>query len=413
MQGTRRTVAGQLKLLTGAPAIHETIRELVRSKLKEGALKLVYDLFQEECETLCGKGWSRKEDAKAHRGGHERGSLYLSGQRVKVRYPRIREGDRTRGVTGYQALRNFDALSEEVQRLLLRGVSTRDYSQAVEAIQEGTKLSAGTVSRAFARSSQKCLDEINGRDLSKYCLAALFFDGIEFAGVHVLVGMGITTEGKKVLLGLREGGSENGELVKDFLESLVGRGLALTEYFLVVLDGSKALGSVVKRMWGDRAVIQRCQIHKRRNVESYLAGSYHGELRRRMNAAYGVKEYAEAKRQLVATIGWLREICEQAARSLEEGLEETLTVHRLGLPDILRRTLSSTNAIESIFEGVRYRTNRVKRWRTGKGLMVSRWTASALLLIEKRLRKIRGYRLLPMLMESLKQNGLAVKGMAG
>ncbi len=406
MKGTAKEEMGQLKWVWDRETRLAVIRDVVKSEMRTQMLGFVRDLFQDEYQRLCGERWSRKEEHQARRGGKEKGSVYVEGRRVKVKYPRVKIGKETRAIDSYAALRDFDVFSEDIQRVLLRGISTRDYNEVIGEIQKGTKLAHGTVSRAFVRASQKDLDEINGRDLSKDCFMVLFFDGIEFAGTHVIVTMGITLEGRKILLGLREGATENAEIVKDLIESLKSRGLALTEKFLATIDGAKALSSAVKQVWGSRALIQRCQIHKGRNVKKYLPDSYHGELARRLKVAYGMEKYAEAKRLLLNTVEWLGQISEQAARSMEEGLEETLTVHRLKLPDLLRKTLATTNPIESLFDGVRHRTDRVKRWRTGKGQMAARWTASALLMGEKKLNKIKGYRLMSLLQEALKREDL-------
>lgn len=376
------------------------IRTLLQEQMKGAALKLVYQLFKDEMENLCGKPHSRKPNHSYRRGGHESGSVYLSGQRVKVTRPRVHNESGEAPLESYQALKEFDILCEEVARLLLRGVSTRDYGEAVTKIENGLGLKRSSVSRAFIRSSQKDLDKINGRDLSEYTFIGVFFDGLEFAGIHLLVGLGVTDKGQKVILGLREGGSENAEVCKDLIESIINRGFKMLDNILVTLDGSKALKSAVDRVWGEKALIQRCQEHKIRNVQSYLPESLHGEVRRRLKAAYGMKKYEEAKDYLNKTMIWLKQYSENAAGSLEEGLEETLTVHRLELPESLRRTFSSTNPIESLFSTVRSGTNRVKNWKKGRG-QISRWAASHLLLRERKLRRIYGYKLLSLLISKL------------
>jgi len=215
--------------------------------------------------------------------------------------------------------------------------------------------------------------------------------------------MGVTAKGEKVLLGVQEGHTENATVVGTLLDNLVSRKLALTERFLAVLDGAKALKAAILARWKGRVLIQRCQVHKKRNVGEHLTPQHAQELNRRMNTAYGLVSYDEAKKFMDNTVRWLEQISEPAAASLKEGLEETLTVVKLGLPDLMRKTLSSTNPIESILDGVRYRTHRVKRWRTGKGQMVARWASSALLVVEKRLHKVKGASLLNSLVQALKK----------
>jgi transposase-like protein len=307
----------------------------------------------------------------------------------------------------YAALQGYDLLDEEVQRKMLRGVSTREYGELLEEIEGGLGLPKTLVSKAFARGSQKALDQINGRDLSSYgVIVALMVDGQQFAGTRVVIALGITADGQKVILGQWEGHTENAEVVADLLENLVDRKLTLRETFLAVIDGAKALRNALVRRWQGRVLIQRCQVHKKRNVRDKLPRHWHAEANRRINVAYTMAQYPEALKALRDTVQWLRGINESAAASLEEGLEETLTVARLGLPDILRRTFMSTNPLESVLDGVRSRTRRVKRW--SKPSMVSRWVASALLLVEKRLRRINGHRSMALLIEALKRQGVSI-----
>ena len=187
-------------------------------------------------------------------------------------------------------------------------------------------------------------------------------DGIEKARSHVVVALGFATKGSKKTLGLCEGATGNSEVVKDLIQSLIDRGLCTTPHILFVLDGAKALRKAVKAHWGERAIAQRCQEHKIRNVRSYLPNDLQDELERRMRAGYGMKMFEEALAAMKKIIAWLTDHHEQAAKSLKERLEETLTVHRLGLPDIFRRTFRSENPIESLFDKVEYQIKRVKRW---------------------------------------------------
>lgn len=402
----------QFKLVPPRAELERFVRDELRQRMRVSVLGVIEELFEEETRELCGEPWSRKADDLARRGGSERGSIYLEGQRVPVRYPRIAEGARTRSLQTYRALRSYDVLGEEVQRRLLRGISTRDYGEAVTAIAEGAKLRRSTVSAAFVHASAKSLDEMNGRDLSKHLFVAIFLDGLVVAGATLVIGLGVTTAGEKVLVGLREGHTENATVVAELLDSLIERGLVLPDRFLAVIDGSKALRKALLDRWKGRIEIQRCQAHKKRNVIDQLPPPHQDEARRRMSAAYALRDAGEARKLLENTIRWLQQISEPAAESLEEGLDETLTVVRLGLPDLLRRTLATTNPIESILGGVRYRTARVKRWRCGKGQMAARWTASALLLIETRLHKVKGYHLMPMLIDALKRESVDAKARA-
>ena len=411
---TAEETPGQSKSAISRDEAVAWIREDLRTRMRASVLNVVAELFAQEMAELCGVPWSRKEPGRLRSGGTEHGTIYLDGRRVPVKYPRTAGPAGSRALPTYQALRSGDLLGEEVQAKLLRGVSTRDFEDVVSAIAGGTGLKRSAVSRAFTRASTKSLVELNSRDLSNHLFVAIFLDGIGFGTETTLVvGLGITIEGEKVVLGLREGHTENADLVGEFLDSLTARGLALEERFLAVLDGGKALRHAVLARWKGRALIQRCQAHKKRNVIDKLPPQYHGELKRRMNAAYGLKSFEDAKRMLENTVQWLNQISEPAARSLEEGLEETLTVVKLDLPDLLRRTLATTNPIESIFDGVRHRTRRVKRWQRGKSQMAARWAAGALAVVETRLHKVKGHRLIPMLLSALKQTNMDDKKQVG
>jgi transposase-like protein len=404
---TAKPSDGQLKLVPSREEFLEGIREEVRTRMRVAVMDVVQKLFEEEKRELCGDLWSRKDPGQLRSGGTERGKICLEGRRAVVRYPRVVDERGSRGLPTYQALSSYDLMAEDVQEKLLRGVSARDYGEVVTRIVEGSGLKRDLVSRSFIRASKKSLEEINGRDLSGHQFVALMIDGIGFGQETLLVAaMGITTAGEKVFLGLAEGHTENSAVVGTLLDNLVGRGLSLTDHFLAVLDGAKALKAAVTRRWQGRVWIQRCQVHKKRNVLEHLSPTYQAEARRRMNVAYGMKIYDEAKKVLENTVRWLEGISEPAARSLEEGMEETLTVVKLGLPELLGRTLSTTNPLESAFDGVRYRTGRVKRWRTGKGRMAARWASSALLVVEKRLHKVKGHRVMNVLLEALKSKKL-------
>lgn len=404
---SRRLVREEIR--TVAPSVlHDLIRQHLHTRLRGAALRLAGELIRREVEGLCGAPWSRKEATEPRRGGSETGRIYVAGQQAAVRRPRVRQSGREVELQTYAALGDFDVLGEEIERKMVRGVSTREYGEVIDDIAGGLGLPRSRVSEAFVRASQKALDEINGRDLGQEQIVALFIDALEFGGTWVVVAMGVTTTGQKRFLGLQEGHSENAVVVGALLDNLVGRGLALTDDFLAVLDGSKALRAAILKRWEGRVRIQRCQVHKKRNVLEQLPKTWHAEVKRRMNAAYGMKSYAEAEKALRSVATWLRGISEPAAASLEEGLEETLTVVRLGLSDLLRRTFSTTNPLESVFQSVRSRTGRVKRWRSGSHRMIGRWVASALLVIEKRLHKIRGHAQISILIHALKQSKLDI-----
>lgn len=401
--GRKRTIEvpqSQLAITFDPQARVEEIRKLIHAQLEVSVLATFYKMMENEKLSLCGERFSRKGDEKLYSGGSALGSVFLQGQHVPVKRERMRNKKEEVMLKSYEAFRDRDVITDEVMRMLMNGVSTRDYSHAIQKISENSGLSHGSVSEAFKMASQKDLDEINGRSLEGYKFAAMMFDGIEYAGSMVVVGVGIPQNGPKVMLGLIEGASENAQVCKDLMSNLTSRGLKIEGKTLVVIDGSKALKKAVKNTWAEKAVIVRCRIHKMRNILEYLTKPYHAEARRRLNAAWAMNDYESAKEGMLKTLKWLEGISQSAANSLEEGLEETLTLHRLGVPEILRKSLATTNIIESVFSIIRARTSRVKNWRKGKN-QICRWAAAGLMLAQKRMRQIRGYKYLPLLIEKL------------
>jgi len=261
------------------------------------------------------------------------------------------------------------------------------------------------------RASAASLAAWASRSLAGTRYVAVFIDGVEYAGETLVVALGLTTDGHKQVLGIRQGATENAVVVTSLLEELQERGLDTSRPTLFVLDGAKALVAGVKRVFGRQALIQRCQIHKRRNVKAHLAQRHHAELNRRLSEAYSQTSYAQAKGLLADTVGWLKRLSPDAAASLTEGLEETLTVARLGLPDLLRRTLSNTNVIESALSVTRTVTARVKRWRDGD--MRRRWCSAGLVRAETKFRRVKGYRQMPHLIAALDQHQLDPQTKAG
>lgn len=390
----------QLPITFDPQARVEEIRTLIRAKLEGSMLATFYEMMNDELLMMCGDRFSRKGDQKYHRGGSVAGSIYVHGQRTPVQRPRVRGENREIELKSYSTLRDRDVISDEVMNTLMHGVSTRDYDYVIDKISQNSGLPRSSVSDAFKKASQKDLDKINGRSLAAHKFVVLMIDGIEFAGTTVVVALGVPLIGPKVLLGLIEGASENAQVCKDLLTSLIERGFSFDGRILVVIDGAKALKKAVHDVFGNKAEIARCRVHKMRNVLEYLSKSYHAEARRRLNAAWAMNSYAAAKPEMIKTLRWLENISISAANSLEEGLEETLTLHRLEIPEALRKSLISTNIIESVFSIVRTRTARVKNWKKGKN-QISRWAAAGLLLAEKRIRRIRGYKHLPLLIEKL------------
>ena len=243
---------------------------------------------------------------------------------------------------------------------------------------------------AFQRAAQKDLDALNDSPLDGVTFAAVYIDGVGFGDTTCIVAMGVSIDGTKRILGVRDGASENSTVVVDLLDSLEERGLTLTSRALFVLDGSKALRKAVKSKYGDRALVQRCHIHKIHNVLAYLPPSKHSEARRRLRAALGMERLEDAHAEMGRVVSWLRPVNSSAAESLEEGFDELLTVHALGVGGTLRRSLVTTNPIESAFDTVRSVSRRVKRWRDAA--MAMRWAGTGLATAQSPLRRLKGCR---------------------
>jgi putative transposase len=380
-------------------------KELVRTELRRATLGLVMELYGQEVEELCGPRFSRKGESGYYRGGSDPSSVLANGQRIETRKPRVKKDGRDIELATHLALRDRDLLSTRIVNHMLKGVSSRDYEGLLEELEGGLGLKKSSVSKAFVKGSKGILDDINGRSLKEHEWCAVMIDGIEFSSRHVIVALGITAKGKKLVLGLREGDTEDHEVVKDLIQSLIDRGLNREQRFLLVIDGSKALRKAIRKVFGDEWPVQRCVRHKERNALKYLPWRYHGEFRRKWKLVHAMTEYVDAKRELDALIGWLAKINLDAQHSVEEAEGETLTVVKLGAPKKLRATLLSTNPIESAFDGVRSRTSRVKHWRRGKD-QIKRWAAATLSDMEKRFRSIPGHKEIPVLLEAIRRNDL-------
>jgi len=334
------------------------------------------------------------------RWGKEQGYVVVGGQKVRIQRPRLRDKQKQEiQLSSYQRFQQEDDRTQAVFAHLVSGMSCRAYGQVVEKVQEGYGLSKSVVNRQMVETTAEGLKSLCERDLSKMDICVLVIDGVHIAETVQVVALGVESNGIKHIMGFREGATENSQVCIELLEDMVKRGLNADRPMLVVLDGSKALRSAVERFFGKRAQVQRCQIHKRRNVIDHLPGQYHAEYERKIKAAYAMNNYTDARRALENVVGQLERMNESAARSLEEGLEETLTLHRLGIGDLLRKSFSSTNLIESTFSQGANVMGNVKRWRNSN--QIQRWTATALLEAEKRFRKVRGFRSMSVLVTAL------------
>lgn len=266
-------------------------------------------------------------------------------------------------------------------------------------LKEAYGIEKSTISDHFVEASRERLSKLETRPLDRYRFPAMLLDGTMFNKQQVIVALGLTLQGEKMVLGLRKGGTENATVVQQLLEDLQARGIEFDVPRLYALDGGKALHSAVRKMAGQCAVIQRCQVHKIRNIVEHLTLEHQSAIRAKLRNAYQMRDYAGARRALDSFLHQLMHLNPSAARSLEEGMEETLTIHRLRLPSKRRVSLASTNMIESAFSIVETVCRNVKRWYGGDQYL--RWIASALLWAESRWNRIHGYRELPILVKEL------------
>lgn len=397
---------------------HEEVVALLHDSLDRFAIEIgrrvAVGLLEDEVDERCGPRheWGR-ENRTATRYGHQPGYVSVGGQKIRIDRPRVRSttgGGEVR-LDRYDLLQQPDSLAEAFLRRMVRGVSTRHYEEVVDLAEESCGVKKSSVSRGFVRASARSLREWTARSLTGTRYPVVMIDGVQYAEETMLVALGITEAGEKQVLGLRQGASENAQVVTSLLEELHERGLDTSKPTLFVLDGAKALVAGVKRVFGANAIVQRCQIHKKQNVKAHLPKKHHAELDRRLSDAYGHKSYTQARSLLEATMSWLGKVSPDAAASLKEGLEETLTVIRLGVPEMLKRTLSSTNVIESALSVTRDVTGRVKRWREGD--MRRRWCGAGLMRAEESFRRVKGYRQIPQLLAALDAQRLDTKGKTG
>jgi transposase-like protein len=386
--------------------LRREIREGLIAEIRSAVTKTAQQLVEDEVLELVGEPWSRKGDSPLRRNGQVTSTIFLDGEPHLLTRARLRDQDQgsEHPLQTVRALRNRDALDEDVKARLVAGLSTRKYDGALTSLSEGLGLKKSAVSSAFQRASRKDLDALNGRSLSEWTFCAIYIDGTGFQDHTAVVAMGVEKDGGKRILGVVEGASENAEVVRGLLENLAERGLATTGNVLFVLDGSKALRKAVADVYGTRAVVQRCIVHKLKNVLSYLPPIRHAEARRRLSAAWNLVDHHEAVGELKKVQRCLASISESAAASLAEAFDETLTVHRLGITGALRKTLITTNPIESAFEIVKTNSRRVKRWNGSS--MVLRWVGTGLVKAENQFRRVKGHTAMPKLIAALENVSL-------
>lgn len=374
------------------------LKEVLKMELEEvmfrAGLIAVQQLIEGEVEKLAGPRYSRGKDV--NRWGQQQGLLYVGGQKINVERPRVTRKTKTgrRQEVELETYKKFskpDSMNRAVMAKMVAGVSTRDYAGTVEEIIDGHGISRSAVSRRSVREASKQLEQFYSRRFDDREFVIIMIDGIGVSDTDNIVALGIDIWGKKEVLGLRQGATENTTVCTQLLEDLVERGLSAEEDYLFVVDGAKALSKAIKKIFGANSVIQRCQIHKRRNVADKLSKEHQTRIDKRLGAAYGMNQLDDARKALESVFDELASLSESAAGSLLEGMEETLTVHKLGLKGDLKRILSSTNTIESMFSMARRYKRNVKKWKKNTN-HIERTLIVTLMEAERRFNRVKGYR---------------------
>jgi putative transposase len=391
---------------TNQPAVSETVSvalDELAADMREGLLALAVGaglqvmaaIMEQDVAGACGPRGRHDPQRTATRHGHERGSVTLGGRRVAVTRPRMRatDGSGELPVPAYELFSGTEVLGRMAMERMLAGLSTRHYPAGLEPVgaraeQAAAATSRSAVSRRFVTATETALAQLLGADLRRLDLVAFMVDGVHFGEHTCVVALGIDIDGVKHPLALVEGSTENATLVTDLIVGLRERGLDVTRPILAVLDGSKALRRAVVDVF-DHPVLARCQLHKIRNVRDRLPEKLRSVVTARMRRAYRAESALAAEAELTALAAELDKTHPGAAASLREGLDETLTVLRLGVPPTLARTLRSTNAIESMISICRDRSANVKRWRDGQ--MALRWCAAGMVEAGKQFRRVNGH----------------------
>jgi putative transposase len=381
----------------------QTMREMEQNQGRESRLAAIQLLIplgldsverelQLELKELVGERYSR--GGELTRWGRNDGSVYVSDQKLAIRVPRVRHKALGQEVQleSYRRLQSPQVIDDIVLRRVVNGIAQRNYEKAATQVPETFGIKKTAVCRRFIRASGKKLREFLERDLSSHDIVAIFMDGKTFAENSIVIALGITMDGDKVLLGFIETNTENHKVCRQFINGLRDRGLQLDNEILFVIDGGKGLYKGITEVLNDKAVIQRCQWHKREDVMGYLSAERRPYFRRKLQAAYEQPTYEKAKSRLLSIRKELMLINESAVNSLDEGFEETLTLHRLGVFEKIGRSFKTTNCLENVNKGLARYTGRVDRWHNSN--QRQRWVATAMAEIEPGLNKVQGYKFL-------------------
>lgn len=362
---------------------------------------LINYILEQDVHSLTGERYKNDSERRYTRWGSNPSSVKLGDQRLPVQVPRVYDKQCGCHVSleSHERLRELPLQDDQMIRSVLHGLSTRDYGQVAEKFVDNFGLSSSSVSRNFIEYSKQALEAFEKRKFEDQDFVALFIDGKHLAKEQMIIALGVTIQGDKIPLGLIQSTTENATAIKGLLTDLINRGLNHEDGLLFIIDGAKGMRKAIDDVFGCKAVIQRCQWHKRENVVSYLNEKDQKTYRRKLQNAYSEDDYHKAKQELSAIKSELGQINRQAANSLMEGMEETLTIQRLGLHEYLSKSFTTTNCIESVNSQLVKYIRNVKRWMNSD--QRHRWVVCGLLEIETRLRKVNNYQYLNELKEKL------------
>lgn len=372
----------------------ETKMELLGQHLE--ICRIVINSFMEdEVICYCGERYSHDKpfNGRYNRHGYNRGSVRLGCERMPVDVPRVRDPKNRSDVQldSYQAMKQLPAQGDKLVHAVLSGLSTRDYKDVVGHLENSFGLSSSSVSRNFIERTTQELEAFERRKIDND-FVGLFIDGKSLAKEQMIIALGVDTTGQKVPLGLVQASSENAQSVGSMLRNLIERGLRYEQGLLVVVDGSKGFFKAIKEVFGNYAIVQRCQWHKRENVVSYLPEGLQAKFRKKLQAAYSLEDYHQAKQRLLEIYKELQPINRAAAASLLEGLEETLTINRLDLHFYFHKSFATTNCIENVNSQMAKHIAKVKHW--GSSDQRYRWVVNSLLAVEQKLKKVFNFKMI-------------------
>jgi len=395
-----------------------SVKQLIPSDLQEAVkgrfasfctavgIQTLMTMMNQDVEAVAGPKGRHDPNRTAYRHGSQATTIPMGNQRLAIERPRARSIDTNQElpIPSYQAFASDDQLLEAALNRMLYGLSARDYVHGIEDysdVAEASGISKSSISRRFIKASEAEAQKVLSLRFESETIPVLLIDGVVLGDYTAIVTMGITSDGQKLVMGVRIGSTENAQVCRDLLTDLVDRGLKYNDGILAVIDGSKALRRALKDVFGQHVLIQRCQVHKMRNILDYLPKYKREWMKRKLKKAWTSETADEAIRNLRSLATSIQREHPDAAASLREGLEETVTILRLDIPGLLQKSLLTTNAIESGFSMVAKNIKNVKNWKNGT--MVQRWVSAALLDAERRAHRIPGYRSMSVLINEIKR----------